>query len=496
MSFSRSNGFSQKKEQIEIIRADDLFGTERGTIKAQRLIGDVQFRHKNALMYCDSAYYYKETNSIDAFGSIRINQGDTLNLYGDFLNYKGDEQLALVTGDSVQLISNDFDLVTDQLFYNRAENLASYYTGAKIVSKNDSNTLISKRGYFYANQSMFLFKDSVQLTNPNFVMNSDTLRYYSNTEVVNFLGPTTITGDSNLIYCENGWYDTKKDQSQYYSNAYIISDNRKLFGDTLFYDRMKGFGRAKGNIQIIDTTENVIIKGELGKIFEEEDSAVVTDQSLLIQVFDEDSLFMHADTFKVFELENGSRNLLAYYGVRIFKSDLQGNCDSISYSLTDSTIYLLGDPILWSENNQLTADTISILTKRSKIHSIFLDQNAFIISEEGLERFNQIKGKTITGYFKEGRLAKVYVSGSGQSIYFGKDDYGKYIGVNVAESTDINIKLKESGIRKITLINKPKSTMYPMNELDPKTDLRYPGFEWLIEQRPLSKAAILEELAR
>lgn len=482
-----ASGVAQEKEKIRLVKANDLFGTERKGKEAQRLIGDVVFEHKNALMYCDSAYLYKSTNSLDAFGSVRINQGDTLNLYGDFLHYEGNTQQATVTGEVVTLESPDFTLVTDRLLYDREANIASYYTGATIESKNDSNILVSKRGFFYANQSLFTFKNDVVLTNPNFVMNSDTLRYFTNTEIVNFLGPTTIVGDSNLIYCENGWYDTRKDQSRYFENAYIISDGRKLEGDTLFYDRTIGYGQADGNIQVTDTAENILINGEHGRIFELKDSAIVTDNSLLTQAFEEDSLFMHADTFKVYETAIGERKLFAYYGVRIYKSDLQGVCDSIAYSMTDSSIQLISDPILWSENNQLTADTIVLRLANNKINSIFLDQNAFIIAEVSEKRFNQIKGKNMTGFFRDSKLRSINVRGNGQTTYFAQDEQDKFIGVNVAESTDINIRLGDDGIESITYLKKPKSKMHPMGELDPVTELRYKGFQWLIDLRPLSK---------
>ena len=485
--------FAQKKEQIEIIRADVLVGSERKGESAQRLLGDVQFKHQNALMYCDSAYFYKNTNSIDAFGTIRINQGDTLNLYGDFLHYDGNEKMATVTGKEVRLVSPDFDLITDRLLYDRANNIASYSTGAVIESKNDSNVLSSQRGYFYSNQSTFLFKKDVVLTNPEFQMLSDTLRYFTTTEVVNFLGPTTITSDSNLIYCENGWYDTKLDQSKYFANAYIITDGKLLEGDTLFYDRKLGFGKADGNVQITDTIENVIINGEHGRIFEKKDSAIVTDNSLLTQLFDEDTLYMSADTFKVYKALNGDQFLFAYYGVKIFKSDLQGSCDSISYSISDSTIRLFYDPILWSGENQLTADTIDIRTKNNKIHSLYLDKNSFIISELDSLRYNQIKGKSMTGYFSNGKLKTIFVKGNGQTTYYGQDDAKKFIGVNVAESSDIRIVLGDKSIETITFLNKPMAKMHPMGELDPVTELRYRGFKWLISKRPKDKDSLFEE---
>ena len=486
-------GFAQKKEQIKIIRADVLIGTEKKGTTAQRLIGDVQFKHQNALMYCDSAYFYKTTNSIDAFGSVRINQGDTLNLYGDFLHYDGNEKMATVTGKEVKLVSPDFELFTDRLLYDRANNIASYSTGAVIESKNDSNVLVSKRGYFYSNQSTFLFKKDVVLTNPEFIMRSDTLRYFTTTEIVNFLGPTTITSDSNLIYCENGWYDTKLDQSKYFANAYIITDGKLLEGDTLFYDRNLGFGKADGNVQITDTVENVIINGDHGRIFEKNDSAIVTDNSLLTQLFDKDTLYMHADTFKVYKTLNGDQFLFAYYGVKIFKSDLQGSCDSISYSMSDSTIRLFYEPVLWSAENQLTADTIDIRTQNNKIHSLYLDKNAFIISEIDTLRYNQIKGKNMTGYFSEGKLKTIFVKGNGQTTYYGQDDAEKFIGVNVAESSDIRIVLGDKSIDTITFLNKPKAKMHPMGELDPVTELRYSGFKWLIEKRPKDKDSLLKD---
>lgn len=487
LAFLTCHLLAQKREQIEIMHALELIGMKKDGKQAQKLIGDVQFKHKKALMYCDSAFMYRESNTIDAYGNIRINQGDTLNLYGDALHYDGNTQLATVTGKVVRLENKDFVLTTDRMLYNRETNVAQYNTGGHIESKNDSNTLVSQIGYFYSNQSLFFFKDSVILSNPDFVMRSDTLKYFSSTEMVNFLGPTTITGDSNLIYCENGWYDTPKDQSQYYQNAYLFTDGKKLEGDTLYYDRNIGFGKADGNIQITDTAEQVMVNGDHGLLYEKKDSALVYGKPLLTQILDEDSLFMHADTFKVFGSDSSNQALLAYYDVRIYKSDLQGQCDSISYNISDSTIEMHGTPILWSEQNQLTAERIDIRTANNKIHSLFLDVDAFIISEVDSLRFNQIKGKEMTGYFKNSQLSYIQVVGNGQTTYWGLDEKDKFIGVNVAESSDINISLKDNAINSISFLNQPKATMHPMGELDPVKDLRYKGFKWLIELRPLRK---------
>jgi len=484
---------AQKKEQIRLLNSDVLESATHNGKKARKLIGNVQFSHKDAIMYCDSAFMYSAENAIDAYGSVHINQGDTLNLYGDFLHYDGNSRIATVKGKKVRLVKPDLTLTTTELIFNRITNEANYSHGGVIESKTDDNVLSSVKGNYQTDKNVFTFKDSVVLNNPSFVMHSDTLIYYNLTKIVVFVGPTTIQSEENFIYCERGWYDTDKDLSQYYRNAYMISDNRKLEGDSLFYDRNKGFGRAVQNVQITDTSENIQINGETALMYEKNDSAVVYGKSLLTQLFDKDSLFMHADTFKIYGNDTNERQLFAYYGVRIYKSDLQGSCDSMVYSISDSTIKLRGNPILWSEENQLTGVEIDIYTKDNKIHSIFLNQAAFIISSVDSIRYNQIKGKKMYGYFKDSELHKIEVRGNGQTTYYGQDEEDKFIGVNVAESSDINIKMQEREIHSITFLNKPEATMHPIGALDPVLDLRYPGFQWLIDLRPKSQKDIFKK---
>lgn len=486
---------AQQKSQIRILNSDILENATNNGKKARKLVGNVQFSHKDAIMYCDSAFMYSGENAIDAYGSVHINQGDTLNLYGDFLNYDGDSRIAKIKGKEVRLVKPDLTLTTTELVFNRMTEEVNYSHGGVIESKTDDNVLSSVKGNYQTNSTIFTFKDSVVLRNPDFVMHSDTLIYHSSKKLVRFVGPTTIESDENFIYCERGWYDTEKDLSKYYRNAYMISDNRKLEGDTLFYDRKKGFGRGIQNVQITDTSENIQINGETALIYEKQDSAVVFGKSLLTQLFDEDSLFMHADTFKVYGNEENKRQLFAYYGVRIFKSDLQGSCDSMVYSISDSTIKLRGNPILWSEENQLTGKKINIHTENNKIHSIFLDEDAFIISEIDTLRYNQIKGRKMYGYFKNSELNKIKVRGNGQTTYYGLDEDDKFIGVNVAESSNIDIQMRDSEIYSISFLNKPVATMHPMGELDPVLDLRYPGFQWLIDLQPKSKKDLFRKTA-
>lgn len=482
---------AQNKAQVKLLGADRLLSAERNGQEAQRLIGNVRFQHQDALIYCDSAYYYAAMNFIEAFGSVRINQNDTFNLYGDYLDYRGDTRIAHIKGEEVRLETNNFTLFTNQLNYNRELNIATYLNSGRIIGKKDSNILVSKKGYYNAYQQSFTFKDSVELYNPDFKMFSDTLKYYTTNKWVEFLGPTEILGDSNLIYCEKGWYDTNNDQSEYYDNAYLISENRRLEGDTLFYDRKLGYGIAKGNVEIIDTTEHIILNGQLAKMYEYKDSVLVTDYCYLTQKLEDDSLFMRADTFKINKDKSGEKLMYAYNGVRIFKSDLQAICDSIAYSFSDSVIQLYEDPVMWSKKSQMTADRIDIRTIDNKIHSIYLDQNAFLIEEVDSIHYNQIKGKVMTGYFKKSKLSLMEIRGNGQTIYYGLDEKNKFIGVNDLESSDIDIRMRDNEIKAIKYLNQPIGTMHPMGELDPVTELRYEGFAWRILERPLEKSSVI-----
>lgn len=486
LSLSFITAEAQRREKIEILRADALVSANKDGKEAQKLVGDVQFRHQNALMYCDSAYMYRDINSVEAFGSVRINQGDTLNLYGDHLFYDGDTQIATVDGDEVQLISNEFTLTTDRLIYDRSVNVASYFTGGVIESKTDSNRLSSVRGYYLSTAKRFDFKDSVILSNPDFVMRSDTLLYFTSNEEVQFLGPTTIEGDSNLIYCEIGWYKTIEDQSKYFDNAYLVSGSRILSGDTLYYDRKLGYGEAIGNIEIEDTLEEISIFGDYAEMFEMKDSAIVSIEPLMIKRLEDDSIYLHADTFKVFQRDS-SKMMLAYYGVRIFKNDLQAVCDSVAYLLNDSTIQLIGNPILWSEDNEMSADSVNLYLKNKQLDFLYMWPNAFIVSQIDSIRFNQIKGSEMKAYFKEKELNRILVKGNGQTIYFGQDEEDRFIGVNWAESSDIDISMQEQEIRSITFISEAEASMYPIGELDPKSELRLRDFQWRQERRPLSK---------
>jgi lipopolysaccharide export system protein LptA len=497
-SFAQSQ-IKTKTTKIEILGANS-FEMDKGIAGgAKRLIGDVRLKHEGALMYCDSAYVYSKTNDMDAFGHVKIVQGDSLQLFGDSLKYNGNTKIAQLRGN-IRLINNDVTLTTNYLDYNRTDNIAYYFGGGKMVSRKEKNTLTSRQGYYHSDSQSFYFKDSVLLINPEYRIEADTLNYHSTSKVVHFLGPTTITNEDNFIYTEDGWYNTISNKSKFYKNAYLYSENKIIEGDTLYYDRNKGFGKIVCNGIITDTLENIILKGDVVHFFEKQDSAMITQEALLMQLDKKDTLFMHADTFKISTqyviidslLSKGEANnvdtirtLFAYNHVKFFKSDMQGKSDSVIYNFSDSTINFYNNPIIWSKENQLTSDFTFIQMANGKPHSIYMNENAFIISKPDslLDNFNQIKGKNMVGYFKEESLHKISVKQNSETIYYAVDDDGKYIGVNKMRGEDMLIFFKDNEIQTITFINKPQGEMNPIKEVSPK-DVILKGFNWRITERP------------
>lgn len=522
--FISLSSFSQNSNQIHILPGAKYltnFGDEIDNVK---LAGNARFMHDSVYMRCDTAYIYNKTKSVVAIGNVIVNQGDSLYLYGDTLNYFGNTKMAYVYGN-VRLIENDLTLVSDSLTYNLNTNIAGYETGGKVTSKKNKNTLTSIRGYYNSNTKVLTFKDSVVLTNPDYVMKSDTLDYHEETEIAYFFGNTTIQGEDNFIYCKNGWYDTKNEVAQFNKDAYLISDNHKLQGDSLYYNQATGFGKAMKNVTITDTANKLIVKGNLAKHYDKENFSLVTGAPLVKKWFDEDTLFLTADTIKVFNDSVDEKNTLyCHHKVRFYKKDIQGDCDSMVYFQSDSMLRMYTAPIVWSEKSQLSGDTIFVQIANNKIQEINLLNNSFIIEEvankgsfktdtlfindsitnkidtvlqeilvnQTATDFNQIKGKTIKGVFSEDSIRKVYVDGNGQSIYYTGDEGKPKEGLNKIVCSNIVMTFKNNKVHDILFLKKPEGTLFPIQDVK-QDETRLEGFHWENDKRPKSKNDLLVE---
>ena len=490
VGFSGCNAlFAQKKTKIQLERADNLIGNKTAGTDLNIFVGNVIFKHEGTFLYCDSAVFNNKANNLDAFGKVHALVNDTLSLYGDVLNYDGNTRIAIVTG-VVKLVDNRSTLTTDRLVYDRNTQIAFYTTGGTIVNKD--NTLVSRRGYYHTSINELFFKDSVVLVNPEYVVNSDTLQYNTATEIVKISGPTTIKGDDEFLYAEDGWYDTKSDKSELIKNPSLTYKEQFLSGDKIYYDKETGVGKAFGNVFMKDTVQNIILKSEFADYRRKDGYAYSTDSALAILIDKTDSLFMHADTLRmIFDSLENPTHLKSYYHTKFFKTDLQGKCDSLVYSFNDSTITMIGRPALWTQANQLTANQITIYSSGQKIDSLFLDNASFIISvdKHDLSKYNQIKGKTMTGYFKENELYQIDVEGNSETIYFVREEDGGLIGINKAVSSSMKIMITDRQIGEIYYFEQPDATLYPEKEY-PVEELKLKDFKWLGKERPKSKYEI------
>ncbi|HSH51046.1 MAG TPA: OstA-like protein [Bacteroidales bacterium] len=481
-----STVFAQDKEQIKILNSNFLEYSKQVGEGVRRFIGDVIFEHNNATMYCDSAYLYSKQNIIHAYSNVHLNRGDTLHLYGDFMKYNGNNNVGKVRRNVILKDENAI-LKTDSLDFNTETSVAYYFEGAKIVNK-EKNTLESIIGHYYANNKLFVFKDSVIVTTPDYTVYTDTLKYNTKTEISYFLGPTNIYNEENHLYAENGWYKIPEKKFQFNENARYQNKEKILIGDSLFFDDSAGIGIAIDNIEMIDTAENMILKGHYAHYLRQPEKFLVTDSALLIQVTDEtDSLFLHADTLRSNYDSSGTYRILrAYHKVQIFREDFQARCDSMVYTFEDSVITMFQEPILWAEESQMTAELVKVYTKNQKFDYFHLIGSSLVISEEGIDKYNQIRGKEMKGYIRHNNLHKVDVFGNGQSIYYTKDKQ-ETVGINFAESSDITIYLENGQVSRINMIKLPTGTLFPPGELE-ETKLK--GFNWYENLRPKSKVDI------
>lgn len=489
--------YAQKgKAKIEIKHTDVMSGDK----ELRRLQGNVIFKHEDAYMYCDSAISYAKDNRFEAFGHVKIVNKD-VTVYGDTLFYSSLTKMASLRGD-IKMTHGSMMLTTHFLDYDLKQNLGFYQNGGKII--DETNILQSNIGRYYVNDKMLFFKNNVELKNPNYIMKTDTLKYKTGTNIAYFVGPTTVTSDENRIYTTNGWYNTKTDQAQVFENSYINQNAYYIYGDDMFYDRGKDEGIIKKNAIVMDTSQQLTLYAQYAHYNGKKKSVVLTDSTLVVKVFNNDSLFLHSDSilfnqYTIASSDSTSVNdsityevIQAYHKTRFYKSDIQGVCDSLVYNSLDSMIYLCTKPIIWSEENQMTGFDIRIkLGKGNKsIEQIIIQSDAFVIAKSDEDKYNQMKGKSLIGYIKNEELYKVDIFQNGETLYYMKDK-DEIVGVNRALCNDISAYLKKGKIDQIVFKNKPEGVFSPLNQF-PEKLARMDKFKWYEYARPINMQDLYE----
>jgi len=482
----------RKKTRIHIEHYDKAtYSKSMGDV--QRLIGNVKMRHDSAYFYCDSAYFYQKTNSFDAYQNVHIIVNDSVEVFSDLLNYDGNTRFAEFF-DNVKLMDDSTTLLTEYLTYDRNLHLACYPDSA--TTYRGDKTLKSHFGYYRDRLKEFSFFENVEVYSPKYQMYTDTLYYNTGIEKMWFEGPTTIVNQENVLEGKHGYYLVNEDQVYLDRRPYMHNDKQQLWSDSIFYDRGLGFAQAFSRVDMIDTSYKVVMRGDYVEMWEDKGFSYATDSAYVISYEGSDSLYIHGDTlFMYFDKEKEeAEKLIARRNVRFFKSDMQGKCDTLTYLMADSTIRMRVAPILWAEDSQLSGTDIDIKLKDNKVEWVLQKGNAFIISQDSIEGFNQIKGIDITSKFRNGNIHHVNVDGDqAETIYWIRDDQGGIIGIDVAKSVTMVIEMENQNVSIIKSFKDIDEKMYPEEDLQESS--RYlSGFKWHDEARPKDKDDIFRRI--
>ena len=452
------------------------------------LYDNVFATHEGMNLYADSAHYNTKLNNFTAFNKIKIELTDTTTIYGDKLFYNANTRVVEIWGNDVIFIDGATRLVTSHLLYDRNSNMANYTTGG--VATNKQNTLVSKKGYYYSNANEFFVYDDVVLTDPSAVIKTDTMQYNTNTNIALFASPTHITSDSTVIYSEYGWYNTDKGLAHSSKATSVVSANQKLTCDILDYDENNKISVAKHNVVVQDSVNNMICKGDYAYSNEKKHKLFITQTPTAILVDGTDSLYMHSDTiYATTNTSNEFETIEAYHHVKFYRKDIQGSCDSVFYNVADSLLTMYYTPIMWSNENQFTADTIIMKLDSAGIKQIFFNGNAFISQKVDKNKFNQINGKTAIVYLDGKKPLYSDIIGNAQSVYYltEKQDDGQdaLLGVNVGIGSGIRIYYdKNREPNRIVTYTSPDMITYPIKDL-PEEKKFLKGFKWWQNRRPM-----------
>ncbi|WP_223154788.1 OstA-like protein [Aestuariibaculum sediminum] len=503
---------AQDKRQIEIKYSGRLNRDEANFPGATILTRDdsqqVHLYHNGTDLWCDKAIRYGQENFIEAYGNVKMIQGDTINMSAKYIEYSGISELAFASGEVVLKDPNS-TISSDTLYFDRINQEAFYKSGGTVV-KDTSGTITSKIGRYLMQQKKYRFTENVVLTNDDAIINSDYFDFYSDTGKAFLYGPSTIVTETSKTYCEKGFYDTKNKTGYAVKKSRIDYDNRIIEGDSLYFDNNISFASATNNIKVTDTINKTIVKGHYAEVFKEKDSLFITKRALAATKQENDSIYMHADKIMVTGKPD-ERILRAYYNAKIFKTDLSGKADSIHSNQKTGVTQLINlnrlasldkfatkrRPIMWNVESQMTGDTIHLFsnTKTEKLDSLLVFDNAFIISKDTLSEdgYNQINGLKLLGQFDdENQLRTVDINKNAQSIFYVRNDKQELVGIDKAKSGRISILFGNGDIEEYTRFNQVDGTLPPESEYLEK-DKRLKGFDWREDERPQSVADLFSE---
>lgn len=505
--------FVDSTSYLQILRSARLNIEKKDSATTlQSLAGSVLVRQDKTLFYADSAVINVGSRFMQAYGNIHINDNDSLHTYARYLRYQGLERIAYLR-DNVKLVdSKGSTLTTSELTYDLNTSIAIYTKGGKVVNKK--TVLTSREGEYNGMTKDVMFKKDVVLKDPGYTILTDSLLYNATTEIARFVAPTTIINGGRKIYTREGYYDLKAGKAFFSKRPRIVDSASSVIADSMAFDDKDGLGQFRGNVVYVDTINHISVLSNQLYVNKTQGSFLATEKPLMILVQNGDSTYITADTLfsgkLTYLLENrevpvikdtsdgyiapdllgkdsaSNRFFEAWNNVRIFADSVQMICDSLFYAGTDSAFRMYRNPIVWSNDSQITADTIYLFTKNEKPDRMQAYYNGFIINKVGSSRFNQVRGNTVNAWFKEGNIDYVRAKGRAETVYYVQDELDKFIGMNRASSDAIDMFFDGRKPQKVKFINDLKGVTYPMKQI-PEEEDKLKGFNWQDDKRPKTK---------
>ncbi len=446
-------------QKIEIIQSHFLRPFQTDSMSGIRLVGNVILKHDSTLIYCDSVYLFEQTNRIQAFDRIRVIMSDSLTLKCKRLFYDGNTRIAEAKRN-ILLTDGATNLKTNDIKYYRNESYGEYMNGGKLINGDD--TLTSKKGYYYPNEKMAYFRKDVVLRNPDYKLTTDTLGYDTERKIAIFQAYTRIENKDGILETSKGNYNTETNKIELFAGNKIENEDYTVWGDKLDFDNETKMGYAYGHVVIEPKDSSLRIEGDYGEFDRENNKSYVTDTAVAVQYFEEDTLYVTADTLYSFEDTAENRTFRAYHHVFFFMNDLQGRADSMEYLFSDSLIVLTGKPVLWSDSSQISADTIWVYMADGKADSMSLSKNCFVITMADSTGFNQIKGRDMEAQFRENKLHRLLVTGNSETIYFAKDDEtDTYMAKSKSSSDKMEILFEDNEVVRVKNIKGVQAQLDP-----------------------------------
>lgn len=500
LGFGLSQDSIPEKKEINIVYGANFTKDEEklpGGAVFSKDERQVQFEHQGADLWCDVAIFYQKENRLEARGNIRLQQGDSVTMTSGRIDYDGNSKLAKafenVLLQSKTSESGNMTLRTDTLRFDREKQQAYYQDSGTVI--DSANTLTSQIGRYFMETKKYQFLDSVHIENPQYILDSEQLDYYTTSKNAYMYGPSTITGDTYKIFCERGFYDTKVESGYGIKNTRIDYNNRIIEGDSVYFNKAAEFASATNNIKVTDTINQGVTKAHYAEVYKAQDSVFATKRAVTISLVEQDSLYVHGDTLMVTGPPE-KRIVRAFRNAKFYKTNMSGKCDSIHSAETTGLIQLVRNPVLWNGENQMTGDSIHIISnvKTEQLDSLKVLQNAFIVSLDSIGKvgYNQAKGVNLYGKFKENELKIIDLVKNTEVVYYMYNDDNQLIGINKTICSAIRITMANNDVEDLNFKVDPDGNIFPDKDL-PMQERKLKGFIWRGDERIFTKDDIFDE---